>query len=594
MAEQVPYRVMLVIHEEERAAEWIESVKHIPVQPIEYYLRSVIEVPADRSISEATRAAQTRRDLLSKIAKASPIIHDDVRVLVDYDATQRLLEDAAELRPDLMIIQWNFAAQPTAVTERLLQHVECDLVLLDGIVSKAPQPVLLSLRGAPNMNLGLFTAKLLAGEGSVTLYHSAQRSRYVPSIVLLLENDPQVSRIVTAGENIREGLLQEMQTHKALVMGASFARANIASSHLSPLIGELRASIDVPIALVRTFEPQEVTEPLATTIVDHPRRVERWFAENTFDSSEFADLRHLVELKEKQNLTISIGLPALNEEKTVGNVILTLKKALMDEYPLVDEIVLIDSMSTDRTVEIAQEIGIPVYRHPEILPEVGSVRGKGEALWKSLAVLKGDLITWVDTDITNIHPRFVYGLLGPLLKYPRLQYVKGFYQRPIKVGNKMQETGGGRVTELVARPLLNMFYPELSGLLQPLSGEYAGRREALMNVPFFSGYGVETGLLLDLVAQHGLDAIAQCNLEVRVHHNQTLVGLSKMAFAILQVFMARLDQRYNLELLNKANRTMNLIRQDADQLALEGQEIGDIERPPMASVLAAYASKPVV
>ncbi|MFQ3674721.1 MAG: hypothetical protein SNJ83_14100, partial [Aggregatilineales bacterium] len=182
MTEQAPYRVMLVIHDEQHAADWIESVQRIPVRPIEYYIRSVIEVPIDRSISEATRAAQTRRDLLAKIAKASSVIHDDVRVLVDHDATLRLLEDAAELRPDLMIVQWNFATRPTAATERLLQHVECDLVLLDGVVTDERKPVLLSLRGAPNMNLGLFTAKMLAGEGSVTLYHSAQRNRYVPSM----------------------------------------------------------------------------------------------------------------------------------------------------------------------------------------------------------------------------------------------------------------------------------------------------------------------------------------------------------------------------------------------------------------------------
>jgi glucosyl-3-phosphoglycerate synthase len=232
-----------------------------------------------------------------------------------------------------------------------------------------------------------------------------------------------------------------------------------------------------------------------------------------------------------------------------------------------------------------------VYKHPEILAEqVGSQRGKGEALWKSLHVLKGDLIAWVDTDITNIHPRFIYGLLGPLLKRPNIQYVKGFYQRPIKVGDTLQAFGGGRVTELVARPLLNLFYPELSGIIQPLSGEYAGRRTALETLPFFSGYGVETGLLIDMLNLCGLDCIAQADLEERVHHNQPLVGLSKMSFAILQVFIARLESRYDVRLLEHANKTMKLIAYEPDRFALDVEAITDVERPAMVSI-PAYAER---
>ncbi|MBC6937198.1 MAG: glucosyl-3-phosphoglycerate synthase [Chloroflexi bacterium] len=320
-------------------------------------------------------------------------------------------------------------------------------------------------------------------------------------------------------------------------------------------------------------------------------RVDRWFAENTFHSGEFSDLRELVSLKEKRGLSISLALPALNEQETVGAVISTLKKALMDDMPLIDEIVLIDSSSTDNTVAIAQENGIPTYIHQEILRhEVGSFSGKGEALWKSLYVTKGDIIAWVDTDITNIHPRFLYGLIGPLLKHQQIQYVKGFYARPIQVNGKIQAFGGGRVTELVARPLLNLFYPELSGIIQPLSGEYAGRREALEQVPFFSGYGVETGLIIDLHERYGLAGIAQSDLEVRVHHNQPLLNLSKMSFAILQVFIARLEGRYGVQLLDKANRSMKLVVQEPERFALDIAEIGDVERPPMITV-PAYREK---
>jgi glucosyl-3-phosphoglycerate synthase len=258
----------------------------------------------------------------------------------------------------------------------------------------------------------------------------------------------------------------------------------------------------------------------------------------------------------------------------------------MDQVPLLDEVVLIDSQSTDNTVKIAQDCGIPVHIHQEVLPEVGAYSGKGEALWKSLHVLKGDIIVWVDTDITNIHPRFVYGLIGPMLRHPHVQYVKGFYQRPILVGDKLQRVGGGRVTELVARPLLNLFYPELSGIIQPLSGEYAGRRKALEQVPFFTGYGVETGLLIDLLEHCGLNSIAQADLEMRVHHNQPLTGLSKMSFAILQVFIDRLESRYGVQLLEKASRSMKLIIQEPERFALEVNNITDLERPPMASISA--------
>jgi glucosyl-3-phosphoglycerate synthase len=246
--------------------------------------------------------------------------------------------------------------------------------------------------------------------------------------------------------------------------------------------------------------------------------------------------------------------------------------------------VLIDSGSTDYTVEIAHEHDIPVYQHSEILPQYGSVRGKGEALWKSLYVLKGDLIAWIDTDIVNIHPRFVYGILGPVLRHNSIQYVKGFYRRPLKVGQTYQVGGGGRVTELVARPLFNLLYPELSGLVQPLSGEYAGRRGALEQTPFYVGYGVETGLLLNLVERYGISSIAQVDLRERIHHNQSLSALSHMAFAIIQVFLDHLERRQQVELLNEINRTMKIIRYESDAYRLEEHPISDQLRPPILTI----------
>jgi glycosyltransferase involved in cell wall biosynthesis len=318
--------------------------------------------------------------------------------------------------------------------------------------------------------------------------------------------------------------------------------------------------------------------------------VDKWFAENTFHADEFSDLKQLMALKQEQGSTISLALPALNEEATVGKVITTIKKALMDAVPLLDEIVLIDSASTDNTRQVAENLGVPVFIHQELLPELEARSGKGEALWKSLLVTKGDIIVWIDTDIINIHPRFVYGIIGPLLLNQNIQLVKGFYRRPIRTGRTMQSSGGGRVTELAARPLLNLFYPELSGLIQPLSGEYAGRREALEKAVFFSGYGVETGLLIDIFEQFGLSAIAQVDLLERIHRNQGLEELSKMSFAIIQAVLRKIEDRYERAILEDVNKTMKLIHHTKNGYFLSVEEIAERERPPMLS-LAAYRER---
>ncbi len=318
--------------------------------------------------------------------------------------------------------------------------------------------------------------------------------------------------------------------------------------------------------------------------------VDRWFAENTFHSREFKDLGRLVDLKRQQGVTISLGLPTLNEETTIGRIIEVMRQALVEEFPLLDEIVVVDSGSTDATAEIARSLGVRVHQHPDILPEYGSFRGKGEALWKSLHLLAGDLVAWCDTDISNIAAPFVYGTLGPLLADPRIGYVKGFYRRPLRFGGELETAGGGRVTELTARPVINLFYPELSGLLQPLSGEYAGRRQMLERLPFFTGYGVEIGHLIDIFENFGLNRIAQVDLGVRIHRNQELFDLSKMAFAIMQVAVRRLGDRHRLHLLEEVNRSMKLIHYNDDRFFLELRQIEDNERPPLVS-LPEYLSR---
>jgi len=314
-------------------------------------------------------------------------------------------------------------------------------------------------------------------------------------------------------------------------------------------------------------------------------QVDAWFARNTFHARTYSDLGALAALKRRQSLTISLGLPALNEEETIGREIAVLRRALMEDVPLLDEIAVIDSGSADRTVAVARGLGVPAYQHAEILPETGTYDGKGEALWKSLHALRGDLIVWVDTDIRNIHPQFVYGLVGPLLHDPRIGYVKGYYQRPLHDGPRRSASGGGRVTELTARPLLNLFFPELSGVIQPLAGEYAGRRELLERLPFFTGYGVELGHLIDILVRFGLDRIGQVDLDTRVHRNRELRSLSLMAFALIQVVMARVGERAGYPLREQMNTAMKLIR-TSPSLALDVQELREHERPPILTVPA--------
>jgi len=251
---------------------------------------------------------------------------------------------------------------------------------------------------------------------------------------------------------------------------------------------------------------------------------------------------------------------------------------------LLVEIAVVDSASTDRTRELAAETGVKVYLADDYLRGFGVIKGKGENLWKSLYLLEGDIIVWVDTDIKNIHPKFVYGPAGPLLEYDHLKYVKTFYERPLTVGNKMRPSGGGRVTEILARPLLANFYPELSQFLQPLSGEYAGRRETLEAVPFRVGYGVEIGLLIDIYEKYGMQSLAQVDLDRRVHRNRSLPALSKMSFAILHTFFTKLQQQDIVSLEKKLPNEFRLVKTRKEEIFLKKEGFTFIERPPMITV----------
>lgn len=310
-----------------------------------------------------------------------------------------------------------------------------------------------------------------------------------------------------------------------------------------------------------------------------------WLEKNTFHHSEFADLSVLMDQKQKQNLTISLCLPTLNEEDTIAKEIVIMKSELMAGYPLLDEIIVIDSGSTDRTLDIARHFGASVYSADEILPHLKPFRGKGENLWKALFIAKGDIIVYLDTDIKNIHHRFVYALIGPLLLHKKLKFCKAFYDRPISDGEKaLRPTGGGRVTELVIRPLFSLFFPELTQIMQPLSGEYAGYREVLEKLSFPIGYGIETSMLLDIYTKWGLDAIAQVDLDRRVHRNQSTKALGKMAFSVLQRFFSRISKYGMVDLKQQFFNEMIQYSQLGKDYRKEIFKFEEDERPPMIEI----------
>jgi glucosyl-3-phosphoglycerate synthase len=280
----------------------------------------------------------------------------------------------------------------------------------------------------------------------------------------------------------------------------------------------------------------------------------------------------------KGGSTVSVVLPALDEEATVGSVVRCVR-AVAEQTGLVDEVLVVDSGSSDRTPAVAAAAGARVEQARDILPALGTRAGKGEVLWKSLAATDGDIVVFLDADLESAEPHYVTGLLGPLLSDPHVSLVKGFYERPLTGAAGVAEAAGGRVTELVARPLLNLLFPALAGVVQPLSGEYAGRRSLLERLPFVSGYGVETGLLLDTLTLAGLDAIAQVDLGQRRHAHQDHLALGRMASEIMQVVLSRAGSEIAL------STTLTQFRRGrSGEFEPVPADIVLSQRPPIASV----------
>src|SRR5580704_30245 len=307
-------------------------------------------------------------------------------------------------------------------------------------------------------------------------------------------------------------------------------------------------------------------------------RTQAWFGRRTSRWQDWPQDR-LLAAKQRLGGTNSVVIPARNEQRTVAAVVGAIARALVEDVPLVDELVVMDSDSTDATAQAAARAGAKVYRTAEVMTSAGSFPGKGEALWKSLHVTTGDVLVFVDADLTSWGPHFVSGLVGPLLAEPDVQLVKGFYTRVRTETDGSTSTEGGRVTELVARPLISLWWPELAGVVQPLAGEWAARRSLMESLPIPVGYGVELATLMDTVTRHGLDAVAQVDLGSRAHRHQANHDLALMAAELMVVAERRRPAGEPA-----AAAELQQFERAAGELRAVSRPVPVTERPPAASV----------
>ncbi|MGY0024851.1 glucosyl-3-phosphoglycerate synthase [Streptomyces sp. cg35] len=310
--------------------------------------------------------------------------------------------------------------------------------------------------------------------------------------------------------------------------------------------------------------------------------VERWLERRSWSVAD-RSLHQLIAAKRASGQTVSVVLPALDEEETVGEIVAVIRRELMTEaVPLVDELVVVDSGSTDRTSEVAAAAGARVVHRDTVLPRIPVRPGKGEVLWRSLFVTSGDIVCFVDADLKEFSADFVSGIVGPLLTDPGVAFVKAMYDRPL--GGAAGQ--GGRVTELMARPILNLHWPRLAGFVQPLGGEYAARRSLLERLPFPVGYGVELGLLVDALHTVGLDALAQVDVGVRKHRHQDGQALGRMAAAIYRTAQLRLARGHLVR------PVLTQFERGEGGFEPRTYEVDTEERPPMTEI-SEYAERRV-
>ena len=579
----------------------------------------VVEEPSERDISARALAVRSARERLAA-SLGTQSVHAHPVVRIDRSFAEGVAAAAAEMDADLVLVSWSGEAPARAARRRTAEAIvravaragSAHSAMLRLRADSPPDRILVAVRGGPHAELALAAAAAFSAStgAPIVVLHivppgmtRAARAASERALMAVARAaiPGEVVQFVREAADVASAILAEARPTDMIMLGATVTPegAGLRPMRRAAIPDRVVRAAPCSALVLRTREKvisatfdELAARPgtlasvdrAAEALRDLPARVDRWFGESNFHHAEYADLERLAGLKERRGLTVSLVLPALNEAETIGPIVARARRDLMERVPLVDELLVIDSASTDDTVRIAQDAGARVVLHPGVLARYGSYRGKGEALWKSLFETSGDIVAWCDTDVKDWSSRMAYGTIGPLLEEPRLQYVKGYYQRPIVEGGVLREGGGGRVTELVARPLINLFFPELSGFIQPLAGEYAGRRELLESIPFFTGYAVEIGHLVDALDRVGLDGLGQVDLDRRVHRNQELEGLSRMSFVILQAVMRRLEERHRARLFAELGSRMKLPRSGQDELRLEVIELADHERPPMIRI----------
>ena len=324
-----------------------------------------------------------------------------------------------------------------------------------------------------------------------------------------------------------------------------------------------------------------------------PASVREWFEKRSYRHEEYSDVKELARRKRELGLTVSLVLPGRNVADTVGGIVDEVR-ALNEEAPLVEQILVVDADSADGTAEVARSKGAEVYSENDLLSHYGGAHGKGDAMWRSLSVAKGDLVMFADADTRDFKPQFVYGTLGPILSVPGVRFVKGAFRRPFKSHETVELDGGGRVTELITKPLFNLFYPELTGFVQPLAGEFVADKELFRSIPFLTGYAVETGIMIDVLKKAGLGAMAQVDLGTRQNRHQPLFDLGRMSYSVLRATARRLRQDGRLQQVRDPSLPESLF-QFSDYLHAvatpEGLKLREhveelVERPPMSEIMA--------
>lgn len=286
----------------------------------------------------------------------------------------------------------------------------------------------------------------------------------------------------------------------------------------------------------------------------------------------------LVQAKEARSLRVSVVLPALDEAPTIGNICHTITRELLGT--VVDELIVVDSGSSDGTGEIAAAAGATVYDAAR-LTDFGPVKGKGDCLWRSLTVASGDIVVWLDSDTRDLHKGFVRNLIAPLILEDGLVMTKAFYDRPLVMGDEVSLTGGARVTEIAVRPLLQLLYPDLVGILQPLAGECAGYAEKFRSIPFLTGYGVEIGLLIDIAERYGVTAIAQADLGTRHHRNRSVIELGRTSFQVVSALLKRLDDLGRIKVPGELPTELRQFVPTPDGPEAITTSLEVLERPPI-------------